>query len=136
MPRPCKSDTMADLIDYPFPDYVLEAYMKIQFEERKDIAAYCTHYESCKKLKYWMPMPCPNRTLQFRKAINSHPQSGKEICVGCMYDAIAKLCNFKPSKAEEEKIAQKSRELVAQLVAEINSGGGSNYEAQTLQLVD
>ena len=136
MPRPCKSDTMADLIDYPFPNYVLDAFVKLRFDERKDPAAFCTHFEKCPKQKHWMPYPCPNRTLQFRKAILAHPQFENNTCLGCMYAAIAKLCNFQPNKEEEERIAKRSRELVAELVAEINSGGGSNYEPQTLQLLD
>jgi uncharacterized protein YqeY len=45
-----------------------------------------------------------------------------------MFAAIAKLCNYMPNKAEEEKIKRKQKELVAELAAELETSVGSNYE--------
>ena len=135
MPR-VKSDTFADLVDYPFPDYVLEEYNKIRFKSYPDINSFAKHYEFCPAKLYWLPISIPNRTLQFRKAINGHPQCGKDVCLGCMYDAISKMINFKPNKVEEEQIVKKQKALVAEIAAEISASAGSNYEAQTLQHVD
>lgn len=135
MPR-VKSETFADLIDYPFPDYVLEEYNKIRFKIYPDTNSFARHYEFCPAKLYWLPISIPNRTLQFRKAIIGHPQCGKDTCLGCMYDAISKMINFKPNKVEEEQIVKKQKALVAEIAAEISASAGSNYEAQTLQHVD
>ena len=135
MPRPCKSETFAELIEYPFPDYVLEEYNKIHFKVYPDTDSFCKHYEFCPNKLHWMPIVIPNRTLQFRKAVINHPQF-KKVCNGCMYAAIAKLVNYKPNKVEEEKIAKQQKALVAEIAVEISASAGSNYEAQTLQHVD
>jgi len=136
MPRPAKSETFADLVEYPFPDYVLTEYNKIVFKIFPDTNSFARHYEFCPAKLYWLPISIPNRTLQFRKAIIGHPQSGKETCLGCMYSAISKLVNYQPNKVEEARIAKKQKELVEEIAAEIASSAGSNYEPQTLHHVD
>ena len=135
MPR-VKSDTFADLVDYPFPDYVLEEYNKIRFKVYPDTNSFARHYEFCPAKLYWLPISIPNRTLQFRKAILGHPQCSKDTCLGCMCAGISKLVNYKPNKEEEEKILKKQKALVAEIAAEISASAGSNYEASPLQHVD
>ena len=136
MPRPCKSETFAELVEYSFPDYILEEYNKIKFKTYPDTNSFARHYEFCPHKLHWLPIVIPNRTLQFRKAFIGHSQFGKDTCLGCMCEAISKLVNYKPNKEEEEKILKKQRALVAEIAAEISASAGSNYEPLSLQLVD
>jgi len=122
-------DSLENLVEYPFPDYVLEAFLKLRFHEYNESSVFCRHYESCPNKMLWLPVCIPNRTLQFRKALFAHSQHGNQkTCDGCMFAAIAKLCNYMPNKAEEEKIKRKQKELVAELAAELETSVGSNYE--------